>query len=91
MNNRPWLKSYDEGVKSQLTYPEVCVHDLLKKIAMAEGSSIAIEMSNDMITYGELDRISTNFARSLISLGVKKGDVVGICLANGIPFVKATP
>lgn len=89
MNNRPWLKSYDEGVKSQLTYPEVCVHDLLKKIAMAEGSSIAIEMSNDMITYGELDRISTNFARSLISLGVKKGDVVGICLANGIPFVIA--
>lgn len=89
MNNRPWLKSYDEGVKSQLTYPDVCVHDLLKKIAMAEGSSIAIEMSNDMITYGELDRISTNFARSLISLGVKKGDVVGICLANGIPFVIA--
>jgi len=87
--NRPWWKSYDEGVRSQLTYPEVCVHNLLQKIAFSKGTSTAIEIGQDGITYGELDRVSTNFARNLISLGVKKGDVVGICLANNIPFVIA--
>jgi len=71
--NRPWWKSYDEGVRSQLTYPEVCVHNLLQKIAFSKGSSTAIEIDQDRITYGELDRVSTNFARNLISLGVKKG------------------
>jgi len=68
--NRPWWKSYDEGVRSQLTYPEVCVHNLLQKIAFSKGSSTAIEIDQDRITYGELDRVSTNFARNLISLGV---------------------
>lgn len=87
--NRPWLSSYDEGVKSQLCYPEVCVHDLLQKKALDNGSMMAIEIGSESITYGELETQSTNLAGNLVALGVKKGDVVGICMANSIPFVIA--
>ena len=89
MMNRPWLSSYDEGVKSQLCYPEVCVHDLLQKKALDNGSMMAIEIGSESITYGELETQSTNLAGNLVALGVKKGDVVGICMANSIPFVIA--
>lgn len=87
--NRPWLSSYDEGVKSQLCYPEVCIHDLLQKKALDNGSLTAIEIGSESITYGELEALSTNLAGNLVALGVKKGDVVGICMANSIPFVIA--
>ncbi len=89
MINKPWLSSYDEGVKSQLCYPEVCVHDLLQKKALDNGSLTAIEIGSVSITYGELEALSTNLAGNLVALGVKKGDVVGICMANSIPFVIA--
>ncbi len=89
MINKPWLSSYDEGVKSQLCYPEVCVHDLLQKKALDNGSMMAIEIGSESITYGELETQSTNLAGNLVALGVKKGDVVGICMANSIPFVIA--
>ncbi len=87
--NKPWLSSYDEEVKSQLCYPEVCVHDLLQKKALDNGSLTAIEIGSVSITYGELEALSTNLAGNLVALGVKKGDVVGICMANSIPFVIA--
>jgi len=34
------------------------------------------------VSYGELDKLSNEFANMLIENGFKKGDVLGICLAN---------
>ena len=87
MSARPWFSQYDAGVPFQLTYPEVCVHDLLTRIVVENEQRVAIESGGRSITYGEIDQASTNMATHLVALGVMPGEVVGICLTNSSEFV----
>ena len=89
MSYRPWLSQYDDGVPHSLIYPDVCVHDLLIRIECDKKSRIAIEIGKNQITYAELDEKSTNFAKHSIDLGVKQGEIAGLCLPNSIEFVIA--
>ncbi len=85
--SRPWLCHYDEGVPHQLVYPNFCIQDLLKNQAERRPQKTAIVIGDKSPRYADLDRLSHNFACNLVSHGVKRGDVVGICLANSIEFV----
>ncbi len=84
---QPWLMHYDEGVPQQLEYPDFCIHDLLSNQSERTPQKTAIVIGDRSILYADLDRLTNNFARNLISHGIKRGDVVGICLANSIEFV----
>ncbi len=86
-NRQPWLSHYDEGVPHHLEYPNFCIHDLLRVQSERTPQKTAIIIGNRSILYADLDRLSHNLARNLISNGVKRGDVVGICLGNSIEFV----
>ena len=45
-----------------------------------------IVVGNDRVTYGELEAQARWVGRSLISLGIERGDRVGILMANGLDF-----
>ena len=45
-----------------------------------------IVIGNDRVTYGELAAQARWVGRSLISLGIERGDRVGILMANGLDF-----
>ena len=45
-----------------------------------------IVVGNDRVTYGELEAQARWVGRSLISLGIERGDHVGILMANGLDF-----
>ena len=57
-----------------------CVHDMVREAAERSGSAVAVEASDDTLTYVELERRANQFAHLLRGQGVGKGTLVGVCL-----------
>ncbi len=82
-NSRFWKDKYDKGIADlnpkefQFSFTEIArrtFEELPEKLALA--------FYGTEITYGELDKLSNEFAHMLIENGMKKGDVLGINIAN---------
>src|SRR4030042_3126553 len=83
------LSKWPKGVPSTLNYPEVPIFQMLKSSALQWPWRNVIIFAGMEITYQELYRLSDRFANALASLGVKKGDRVGIHLPNCPQFAIA--
>jgi long-chain acyl-CoA synthetase len=83
----PWLKSYEEGVPSSLTYPNVPLTHFLAEAARAYPQNVALIFARRKTSYGELQEHVNTLANAIISLGVKKGDRVALLLPNSPPYV----
>ncbi len=80
---RPWLKSYPDGVRPHLDYPEVPVYHFLFEQVARHPERTALIFYGKQISYGDLGRWIDQFAAGLINqLGLKKGERVGIMLPN---------
>ena len=82
-----WLKSYPPGVPA-----EIAVDHLQSLVTVFEeacrkfADNVAyISMDREM-TYGELDRLSRDFAGWLQSIGLKKGDRVALMMPNLLQY-----
>jgi long-chain acyl-CoA synthetase len=89
MDDRPWLKKYDEGVPHHINYPPITVHGMLEESAKKYPHSACTLFKGAKITYPEMDAITDRLAAALADLGVKKGDRVGIFMPNTPQFVMA--
>jgi long-chain acyl-CoA synthetase len=87
MSEKPWLKRYDEGVPHHIDYPEIPVFNLLEEAAKKYPDSACTIFKGAKITYPEMDAITDRLAAGLASLGVRKGDRVGIFMPNTPQFV----
>src|SRR5438552_217916 len=92
--HRPWLAHYDEGVpKTQEPYPEKSLFSLLDDAARRFPDRPAIAFwlpgapAGKTITYAELLKQVDQCSRVLASLGVKRGDRVGLVLPNSPHYV----
>jgi len=88
---RIWLKNWPEDMPEALVYPhgEVPVHEYLKINAKEAPENVAIIFYGTEITYKQLDEDSNRFANYLISIGIKKGDRVGLFLGNCPQYIIA--
>src|SRR5688572_15115710 len=91
---RPWLKSYPPDVPHSLEpYPERPVWWLLEESARKHPDSLAVVFPvapmARRLTYRQLKNEAEQFAKALASMGVKKGDRVGLLLPNCPQFVVA--
>src|SRR6201984_2150519 len=59
----------------------------LARAAARFGPSIFLDFSGATHTYAEVDRLSSQLARGLIELGVRKGDTVASVLDNNLQAV----
>jgi long-chain acyl-CoA synthetase len=94
MAERPWMASYPPGVPHTLApYPEKPVWSLLQEAAEKHPDSPAVVFPiapmARRLTYRQLASEAEQFAKALASLGVKKGDRVGLVLPNSPQFVVA--
>ena len=86
--SRFWRKNWDSGLTDldpkefETTYPE-----MLRPIFEKYPDNIALMFQGIEITYREVDRYSNQFANMLIENGFKKGDKVGINLANSPEYI----
>jgi len=87
MESKPWLKNWPAGVPQTIKYPEVPLHELLRKTAEKHPNHTAIVFLGTKITYKELDVLSDRFATALNDMGVKKGDRVAVFLPNIPQFI----
>ena len=89
MNDRPWLESYDEAVPHSLEYPEVPLFHFLRESAQKYPNQPCTIFKGAKISYQEMDNLTDRLAVGLASLGVKKGDRVGLFIPNTPQFVMA--
>src|SRR4030042_6652322 len=73
-SEKPWFRSWPEGVPRSIEYPEASLSDLLKSKAEKYPSKTAILYFDKPMTYRELDLASDRFATALSDLGVRKGE-----------------
>ncbi len=78
-----WLKNYDPGVPHSLEpYPEKTLIDCLDE-AVAEHPDYTMLLFKDArLSYGEVQKLSDEFAAALFALGVNKGDRVALIMPN---------
>ena len=86
MTEKLWHQSYAPGVKKSLDYEKITVSQALTRSVKKFSDTIALNYMGKRITYAQLDRMVTAFARTLTDMGIKPGDKVSVCLPN-IPQV----
>ena len=85
--NRACVASRRQGA---LPYDrERSVHDVFGQQARANPYSKAVAFGAQLLTYGELDRLSHALATYLVKLGIRKGDIVGLALPRSLSTVVA--
>jgi len=87
MNDRFWTKNYDKGVPAQIDYPQVPLHYFLEESARKYPTTPCTIFKGARISYQEMNEITDRVAAALASLGVKKGDRVGIFIPNTPQFI----
>ena len=87
--NKPWFSSWPKDLPQNLEFPKVPLHQILEKTAKEHPEKTAIAYLEREITYAELDSLSNQFARALVALGLKKGDLVALFLPNIPQFIIA--
>lgn len=86
---KPWHKHWPEGVPKHIEYPDIAVHELLRRTAKEHPDWTAVVFFGKRITYRELDELADRFAAGLRGIGVKPGDRVSLMLPNTPHFFVA--
>ena len=86
---RAWLNAWPEGVPQSIVYPDIAVHELLRRTAREHGDRHALTFYGRTITYHDLDAAVDRFATGLRTIGVRPGDRVSLVLPNTPHFVIA--
>ena len=79
--DKPWLKHYSED-QILKDFEPMSVYQLMYNRNIEHDNEVAIEYFGNKITYGNLLKKIDLTAKSLLELGVKKGDVVLISMPN---------
>jgi long-chain acyl-CoA synthetase len=87
MDDFPWRKHYDEGVPQSIDYPREPLFHFLEEVAREHPEYTCTIFKGASLTYGEVNDLSDRLAAGLASLGVNKGDRVGIFMPNTPQFV----
>ncbi|MCK1565552.1 acyl--CoA ligase [Bradyrhizobium sp. 173] len=72
----------------EAAYNAITIGELVSRRARTHPSTIALYIlgRDESATYSEMDRVSNQYAQALRSLGLRKGDRIGIMLPNRIEF-----
>ncbi|MCX6069229.1 MAG: AMP-binding protein, partial [Chloroflexi bacterium] len=89
METRPWLSHYDQGVPQHIDYPKEPLFYFLEEAAKKHPGKPCTIFKGASISFKKMNEITDQVAAALASLGVKKGDRVGIFMPNTPQFVMA--
>lgn len=84
----PWMAYYSEKEKS-IKFTDKSIYDYLVESVGIDLDFYALNYFGMRITYNEMFKKIDVISRALLSLGVKKGDIVTICMPNTPEAVEA--
>ena len=67
-----------DGAGASVPYPSLPIQALISGVTNAP----AVRSGSDVVSYGELDQRSNQLAHYLAKVGVKRGSLVGLCVAR---------
>jgi long-chain acyl-CoA synthetase len=79
---KPWYKSYPEGVSPSVKYKEMTVSDALSRSAGDFPDKNALIFLGSRMSYGKLEELVNRFSNALLALGVRPGDRVAMLMPN---------
>lgn len=79
---KPWLDHYPSAIPTTIDYQQQPLHSYLKNAAENYPDMKALHFLGKELTFQDLYEKSIKFANYLLSLGIRKGDRVGIMLPN---------
>lgn len=87
MKDFPWIQNYPEGIPAEIhLYDYHSLVDLFEKSCKKFRDRVAFENMGAQLTFGQVDKLSEDFAAYLQSLGLKKGDRIAIQMPNVLQF-----
>jgi long-chain acyl-CoA synthetase len=86
---KPWVRHYDAGVPASLRYPDIILTEFLAQSAQKYPDQACTIFDRQVVTFSQMNSLVNRFAGTLKSLGVFKGERVGILLPNVPQFVLA--
>ena len=66
---------------------DIGVHQLVEEQVVLRPDKVAVSFNQENISFNDLDIKANKLAHYLISSGVKKGDLVGLCVARSIEMI----
>lgn len=79
--DKPWLKYFDEeAIKKD--FEPMSIYQLMKSRNIGHENEVALDYFGKKISYGEMLKNIDIVAKSLIELGIKKGDIVMMSMPN---------
>ncbi|MCU0988379.1 MAG: AMP-binding protein [Xanthomonadales bacterium] len=85
--NRPWLQSYPAGVPAEIDLSAYSsILDIFDQSCTAFRERTAYINFDRGLSYGDLDRLSRNFAAWLQSKGMRKGDRIALMMPNILQY-----
>jgi len=88
IQDRPWFKSYPQGVPREIDLEEYrSVVSVLESAINLYRDRVAFSNFGKSLTYGDVDKLSQQFASYLLNdLQLKKGDRVAIMMPNCLQY-----
>jgi long-chain acyl-CoA synthetase len=86
---RPWLKHYDYWVPAHMTYPGRSLYEILATTAVETPDAPATAFLGATLTFRGIKTRTDRLAKALVTLGIGKGDRVGIMLPNCPQYIVA--
>jgi long-chain acyl-CoA synthetase len=86
---RPWLRHYEQGVPTTLSYPEVPLFRFLDESSERFPERPACTFFGATLTYRTLRNLADRFAAALVQLGLRPGGKVSLHLPNCPQFLIA--
>lgn len=87
MTDKPWLNHYMEGVPAQIDLDQFqSVVDILNQSCEQFRDRPAFENFGTTLTFGDLDRMSRNFAATLQAKGLKPGERIALMMPNILQY-----
>ncbi len=80
-------KMISEFNKTESALPVSLIQELFEEQVLNDPEKTAAISGNSHINYSELDRRANQLAHHLLSLKVKEGDVVGICIERSLEMI----
>ncbi len=77
----PWRKFYKKG-EMNIDVDDISIYKLFKQQALKYGDITALNYFGNTLSYSEMLENIDDVARSFRSQGIRKGDVVTICMPN---------
>jgi long-chain acyl-CoA synthetase len=89
MTNQPWLAHYDKQVPLTLDFPAMTLVDVLERAAQQYPDKACTIFQGAALSYRQVNALSDQLAAGFASLGIRKGERVGLFMPNTPQFVIA--